>query len=93
MRASRPHEKRKSPPLKSSKMSKAGGAAGRSRAGRLFSERRRVDAGGASRFLADPAGVRADVAADEEASRCSARSSEGGLILTPAHTSTDRLEP
>ena len=67
MRASRPHEKRKSPPLKSSKMSKAGGAAGRSRAGRLFSERRRVDAGGASRFFADPAGVRADVAADEEA--------------------------
>ena len=48
-------------------MSKAGGTAGRSRAGRLFSERRRVDAGGASRFLADPAGVRADVAADEEA--------------------------
>ena len=44
MHASRPHEKRKSPPLKSSKMSKAGGAAGRSRAGRLFSERRRVDA-------------------------------------------------
>ena len=48
-------------------MSKAGGAAGRSRAGRLFSERRRVDAAGASRFFADPAGVRADVAADEEA--------------------------
>ena len=48
-------------------MSKAGGTAGRSRAGRLFSERRRVDAAGASRFLADPAGVRADVAADEEA--------------------------
>ena len=64
MLASRPHEKRKS---SWSKMSKAGGTAGRSRAGRLFSERRRVDAGGASRFLADPAGVRADVAADEEA--------------------------